>query len=84
MDFFGPTPQGRRTTSYGPSSFSFLLFLSTRTCIHVGVWLASHSLSNSILSKHSDAVVDAGGVEEVRGSPKVDGHDSVVTKGLCT
>ena len=68
----------------GPSLFSFLLFLSTRTCIYVGAWLASHSHSNSIFSKHSDAVVDPGGVEEVRGSPKVESHDSVIIKGYCT
>ena len=53
-------------------------------CIRVVDGLASQSLSNIILSKHSDAVGDPGGIEEVGSSPKIDGHDSVSIKCLCT
>ena len=88
MNFFGLKPEGRRTnTLLGPTCFVFCYSLPTHLltgCIRVVDGLTSRSLSNIILSKHLDAVGDPGGIEEVRSSPKIDGHDSVSTKCLCT
>ena len=44
--------------------------------------IASCSLSNIILSKHSDAIGDLRVVEEA--TKKIDGYESAIDKCLCT